>query len=218
MKSYRNENRADEISDRRDGGGRQSSFSPQDQKVAAKAWKMIIEGDFEGAVDFIISSYPKVFVKMEHIKWKKYAVSRKSTWSTDGPSDQVWEGQDLILATDFGRAVFHLFLQGNVGFGDLVRNIYHEYEHTINAFNAHSKMEYNEDEFRAHYAAMTNPDLPHYSIGFMRFYINQAETYYQQIPIKNRTKELKEMYDVLEKNLRPKYYPPESSPAAKPKQ
>lgn len=195
------------------GGNPPRGLTPTDRKVAAEVWKMIIVGDLEGAINHIISSYPGIFYLNKNITWIISAQGRGNINTTDSRSRQVWSdgpnGKKLLLiGSDFGRKIMHRFVAGRLDYVTLVRGVFHEYVHVLNAFSAFGKMEDNEDEFRAHYASITNPFLPAYNPDYMRFYISTAEDYYNKIPGQNKTPELQKMYGELENNVKPKYYSP----------
>lgn len=218
IKAFQQQNRLADIAARQNGSANPTrGLSPTDRKVAAQVWKMIIIGDLAGAIKYIISSYPGVFHLNKNITWNVYAQARDNFNRTDAVGNQVWSdgptGKLLSITTDFGRNPMHNFVAGIVDFAAIVRGVFHEYEHVLNAYNSTGRMDYNEDEFRAHYASITTPYLPSYNPDYTRFYIGQAEGYYQLIPAEERSSELRKMYNDLENNIKPKYYPSTVNPS-----
>jgi|GEM_PF-2923123 len=110
--------------------------------------------------------------------------------------------------TDFGKNQFKDYAAKNQTetFGDLVRNIFHEYQHLQNGYATSGKMEYHEDEFRAHFATLNNKTLPPYSKGLGRSYALSAEGYYNLMPdASKKTDEMTNMYGRFIHFVKPAY-------------
>jgi len=58
-------------------------------------------------------------------------------------------------------------------------------------------MEYNEDEFRAHFATLANTTLPPYGIDFGKAVVRDAEGYFNVMPTANKFPAISHMYKVL---------------------
>ncbi len=103
---------------------------------------------------------------------------------------------------DFGKGWFKSFLSNDISFGGLTRMIFHEYEHLRNKLS-NPRVEYNSDEFMAHYNTLINKVLPQQSAREMRSTIVRAEKYYNTIPAGDRTGGINKMYYDLFCNWKP---------------
>ena len=113
-------------------------------KIEEDVTNSIKNGDYAGAVDLITEHFDSEFHLQFGEVWDKSFLTDASTFSTDsyiGTSGR-------ITYTNFGKGQFNSFVKGEETFGDLVRNVYHEYQHVQNIYNANDKMEIHEDEFK----------------------------------------------------------------------
>jgi RHS repeat-associated protein len=183
-------------------------FSVYDPAIDEKAKTAINSGDYPGAVNLI-----KNFYKFD------FALKRGQTWDIQyvngsGFLTDVYmiNGQMSGLSW-FGKDQFDDFAdpqpdESPETFGDLVRNIYHEYTHLEDGYSVKSAgghMSDAEYEFRGMYGGLTNTILPQYSYGFGRSYSSKTEQYYEQIPDSDKSQQIKSMYKYYNNTIRPKY-------------
>ena len=112
------------------------------------------------------------------------------------------------------------FANGTSTFGDLVRNMYHEYQHLQDGYaNPQNKMEVHEDEFLSHFNTLTNTVLPPYSPYYGKVYTQLAEGYYNYIPqaVKDSDPIINNRYGNLVRSVKKQYgLDPTPNPNQKP--
>ena len=116
-------------------------------------------------------------------------------------ADTFHPGKERIYRV--GEVQFTDFSQGKTTFGDLTRNIFHEYQHILNGYASNGHMEAHEDEFRAHWATLSNKTLPSYSQKYGQLYTKMAEGYYNVMP--DKTPEIKNLYRNLVNFIKPSF-------------
>jgi RHS repeat-associated protein len=181
--------------------------------------ELVKKGDYQGAVDKITAAYKDEFHLSFRIKWTHSFLGTNGTSITDPKIAQVWNNGDLQINTDFPKGLFDAFKNGDATFGDLVRNIYHEKVHVENAFRSEGGMEDHEDEFRAHYATLSNTTLPPYSFAWGKAYAQKAEGYYNFIPgeVLSKSPDLRSLHGGLINRINPQYgLPAVANPNMKP--
>lgn len=174
------------------------------QDLIANVKKDITSRDYKSAVNRIIDFYKYDFSMKADWVWDREFVENSNTFVTKNGryNDGIFKTR-----TDFGIGQFTDFLNDpERTFGDLVRNIFHEYVHVQNAYSSLGRMEYHEDEFRAHMAALTQADLPAYSERYGQLYANEAEGYYNYSNAGTKgMADIKNMYGRLIHFVRPMF-------------
>src|SRR5690349_6875915 len=122
----------------------------------------------------VIGAFPKEFALKLGQVWEMNSYKGSAHLTTVNMINGVLTGH-----TDFGVTQFKDFLDGKITFGDLTRNIYHEYWHIQNGYAKATGIATSPlmDEFLSHYNTLTNTTLPQYSLAYGRTYANQAEGY-----------------------------------------
>lgn len=117
-----------------------------------------------------------------------------------------------------GSTIFDDVYNLSESFNDLIREIYHEYVHVQNGYATHGEMNWYEDEFRAHFTALSNTSLPTYSYDRGRTYVQWAEGYYNFLPAATKNDPLiQHMYKVLVNHFKPLYgLPAKENPKQEP--
>jgi RHS repeat-associated protein len=162
---------------------------------------LLANGDFTGAVYYIINNYLEFAMKKGQV-WTYKVVSEFSTFKTE---THISSSGKRVAHTDFGAYQFESVCAGFESYGTLVRNIYHEYLHVQLDYSSNDSYSIEENEFRAHYGTLINQSLPGYQYGFGRTVVNWAEGYYNVIPSNLRTPELKAMVNFLIFNIKPTF-------------
>jgi len=175
------------------------------------------QGNYQGAVNLIVGFYKVEFHLMSGQVWNMHFWDRM--WKFDTRVEMGNDGR-LTGNTNFGKNQFQDYAAKTQTetFGDLVRNIFHEYQHLENGYATSGRMDYHEDEFRAHVATLSNKTLPEYSEGLGKSYARYAEGYYNLIPdASKKTPEIVNMYGHFVHFVKPAYgLPAIANPAQMP--
>jgi RHS repeat-associated protein len=193
-------------------GGEGKGKNSQDTEKKVK--NLINDKKFQESVNTILQAFSSDFHLPLGQTWNMDFVDG-NTFVTDVlPSEG---GPPLKGHTSFGKNQFTDFGEGKSTFGDLVRNIFHEYQHIENGYVSNGRMEVHEDEFRAHFMTLTNKTLPAYSEQYGKDYTKSAEGYFNFIPAENKTATINSMYGNLVHFVKPSYgLPATANPAQLP--
>jgi hypothetical protein len=179
------------------------------------AKKLIKDKKYLDGVNKIIGAFPREFaLKLGQI-WNMDLV--------DGYTNQTdvlrIEGE-LKGHTFWAKGQLDYFLNGEMTFGDITRNIYHEYWHLQNGYEATTSGKFMGrmmDEFLSHYNTIANTTLPQYSFLYGRTYVNAAEGYYNLLQSDEKTTLVEAKYTNLYLNLKARYCEgPLPDPSARP--
>jgi RHS repeat-associated protein len=174
----------------------------QNSKIEEQVKELICANKIPEAVDLITKTYSSQFVLKEGQTWTKDYTGSDKTWKTEVYlSDGKLKGYSSL-----GKGAFDVFANGEMTFGMLARNLYHEYLHLQNGYNAggtgSNMLDNKVDEFNAFFGTLTNNVLPKGTSTEMRSYLTRAEGYYNAIGTK--TKEMDEKMGIMIK-LKPGY-------------
>jgi RHS repeat-associated protein len=173
------------------------------EKTEAETKQLISEGTYVDAVKKVTEAFPKEFALKLGQVWEKNSYSGSANISDVKRINGV-----LIGHTDFGEIQLTDFLHGKSTFGDLTRNIYHEYWHIENGYAAATSgiaMTRMLDEFISHYNTLTNKTLPQYSLPYGRFAVDAAEGYFNVLTDEEKTSLIKAQYTNLYLNIKPRF-------------
>lgn len=104
-----------------------------------------------------------------------------------------------------GVGQFTDFSDGKMEFGNLVRNIYHEYQHLQIDYAAGGSniINYALAEFEAHYYTLANRTLPQFCTEDAQSVIKMDEGYYNVLPNNFKTSTIEYMYNRLVRDFKP---------------
>jgi RHS repeat-associated protein len=146
-----------------EGGGPSGGGGGNQQTIEEVVRNSINAGDFRGALQTILSTYPNSFRNYPTHTWE--FKNRKDHYTGTFLLSDVGRGPNKSH-TEFSTMIFKDFASGNISFGELVRTVYHEYIHVYQT-QPNSGFDYMgssiplaETEFHAYYFMHDNNLLP----------------------------------------------------------